>query len=206
MNQRPESSLGDTPRRSALLGRLAAWIVVVLALLSGPLWSMAGYPVVDVVWNLAGVTAMLMLLESTPTGAIRLPRPVSVAVLAAGLIWLLVAHDQPVPVFGLILGFVLGAVVRRGPDGTRVGASPWGAAALAWHPILWLSPEFREWELTGLAVRPAIWVGALALIIVAMVCFERRGAAPWVRAAGWSAWIAAGAATVLLVVGGVSPP
>lgn len=208
MDQGPKSSPGDTPRRSTLLVRLAAWIAVVLALLSGPLWSMAGHPDVDVAWNLAGATVMLVLLESTPPGAIRLPPAISWVIVVAGAYWLLVAHGSP----GMVVVFVgLAAALHSERTSTAAdgaGRWAWVVAPYLWHSIMWTGSE------------PGPWFGPLApnkdqvmvvwclagWIALAGSMFCLKGRWPGAKTLGWACWFAAGAATVWLVVSRVPPP
>jgi hypothetical protein len=207
MQPAPVSVLPDPTRSPALKARFAAWVAIVLAVLAGPLWSMAGYQVADVIWNVAGVTILLLLLRSTPTGAIRVPRLLSVLLLTGGMIWLFVAHDQKVPLVGVLLGLVVGASSHRDAGGVRSDGSPWIAAACVWHPMLWLVPEAGEWSSTSFPARPAIWVGAFSLVIATMLCLDRRrGASPRIQWLGWLSWLAAGAATVVLVMRWPPPP
>jgi hypothetical protein len=183
------------------------WAAVVIAVLAGPLWSMAGYRTVDVAWSLAGVSIILMLLRSTPSDAIRLPRLLSRLTVLAGMIWLLIAHNQTWLLFGALLGFAAGASGRRDAESFRGYGSAWFASAGAWHPMLWLVPGVQEWSLTPFPVRPALWVVALVLVMATRSCFDRRRSnGSWIQWLGWSAWLVAGAATVVLAIWAGSPP
>lgn len=154
------------------------------------------------------MTAMLLLLQTTPAGAIRLPRAASAVVVIVGSFWLLVGRGRP----GLIVA-ALGLLValqssRRTLGGTRVGPSLWTMAPFLWHSILWVGTRPGSWFAP---LRPAEGPGALAwffsgmiALILAMMCLERQGRVA--KSAGWALWFAAGAGAVVLAMRWPPPP
>ena len=195
---------GAPPGDGARRARFGAWCVSVVFILCAPVWARllgpgAG-PLVAGAHALAGLTALVALLRTTPPDAIRLSwraGAVLIALVAVALPLLAGAPGAPRTGAIALLASALTLAILTPP---RAGVSPWWVAPGVWHPGLWLLWGPSLWSgSAGAGGRTGLLLGQLAMLGGLGLAFAFVNA--WRPNAFWALWAAsAGVALVGLAL------
>lgn len=157
----------DLSRPPGARFRFALWSVVVIASLAAPPWVQSPpHETLGMLASFGSLLALLVLLATTPPGAIKLPTPASIAVIWAGTLWCVFAFAGFRATQSLIGATFIAPVVLTCVAWSPRRLSPWWAAVPLWSPVVYAAglhtPFSQGWW--GLKMTLVAMVGAICLL------------------------------------------